>query len=297
MKTKKNFANIALLCSIAGAGLSSCNKQDLETPVQMNQAIEAKIHNLGFSTDSVRVTKGGYIVEGDIFLTAADLEAQPSFKVYKAGTGAQEEHYSTNNLITYTTRFNGGYYTLPNVWVIPVMVDPAVWNNTTEIWHSGVLDAINRYYDSVNPNGPTPYYTAWGTYAPGTPGTITITSGSLPQGVWASAGFPSNGNPFPYITINLPLLSTQQQVTVASILSHEMGHCIGFRHTDYMDRRYSCGGSYYNEGTSTEGANWIPGTEHEASPNSWMLSCINSGMNRPLTPTDKYAIRMLYKVN
>ena len=38
-----------------------------------------------------------------------------------------------------------------------------------------------------------------------------------------------------------------------------MGHCIGFRHTDYMNRAYSCGGSPANEGASSVGAILIPG--------------------------------------
>ncbi|WP_262510258.1 zinc-dependent metalloprotease [Sediminitomix flava] len=25
------------------------------------------------------------------------------------------------------------------------------------------------------------------------------------------------------------------------IIAHEIGHCIGFCHTDYMDRSFSCG--------------------------------------------------------
>lgn len=39
-----------------------------------------------------------------------------------------------------------------------------------------------------------------------------------------------------------------------------MGHCIGFRHTDYMNRSYSCRGSAVNEGSAGVGAVYIPGT-------------------------------------
>jgi hypothetical protein len=81
---------------------------------------------------------------------------------------------------------------------------------------------------------------------------------------------------------------------VASILAHEMGHCIGFRHTDYMDRSFSCGGSPTNEGASTVGAIQIPGTPAGPDPNSWMLSCIGSGQNRPFNANDKTALNYLY---
>ncbi len=47
---------------------------------------------------------------------------------------------------------------------------------------------------------------------------------------------------------------------LATTIAHEMGHCIGMRHTDYMDRSYSCGGVPDNEGDGGVGANHIPGT-------------------------------------
>jgi hypothetical protein len=81
---------------------------------------------------------------------------------------------------------------------------------------------------------------------------------------------------------------------IATIFAHEMGHCIGFRHTDYMNRAYSCGGSYYNEGASTVGAIHIPGTPTGADPNSWMLACIGYGANRPFNANDVTALRYVY---
>jgi hypothetical protein len=77
-------------------------------------------------------------------------------------------------------------------------------------------------------------------------------------------------------------------------MAHEIGHCIGFRHTDYMDRSYSCGGSATNEGASTVGAIQIPGTPSGPDANSFMLACIGSGMNRPFNNNDKTALSYLY---
>jgi hypothetical protein len=81
---------------------------------------------------------------------------------------------------------------------------------------------------------------------------------------------------------------------VATILAHEIGHCIGFRHTDYMDRSYSCGGSATNEGASSVGAILIPGTPSGPDANSFMLACIASGANRPFNNNDKTALDYLY---
>ena len=81
---------------------------------------------------------------------------------------------------------------------------------------------------------------------------------------------------------------------LATILAHEIGHCIGMRHTDFADRSYSCGGSPTNEGASTVGAVHIPGTPTGPDPNSWMLACIGSGQNRPFNANDKVALNYLY---
>ena len=112
----------------------------------------------------------------------------------------------------------------------------------------------------------------------------------------ASAGFPtSTGQPYNQVKVNSRAIGTNPNANyLATILAHELGHCIGFRHTDYMNRAYSCGGSPTNEGASTVGAVHIPGTPTTADPNSWMLACIGSGQNRPFNANDKTALNYLY---
>src|SRR5699024_4807462 len=90
-------------------------------------------------------------------------------------------------------------------------------------------------------------------------------------------------------------VSTASQINyAATIIAHEVGHCIGFRHTDYMDRSYSCGGAYSNEGASTVGAIQIPGTPSGPDAGSWMLACIGSGQNRYFNKNDVTALGYLY---
>ena len=74
-----------------------------------------------------------------------------------------------------------------------------------------------------------------------------------------------------------------------------MGHCIGFRHTDYFDRSISCGGAPSNEGSAGVGANHIPGTPTGATlaDLSWMLACTDGG-NRPFNNDDQTALDYLY---
>jgi hypothetical protein len=96
------------------------------------------------------------------------------------------------------------------------------------------------------------------------------------------------------VILNNSAVSGQPQNTVATILAHEIGHCIGFRHTDYFNRSISCGGSAVNEGSAGVGAINIPGTPTGTSSGSWMLSCIGSGQNRPFNSADVTALNYLY---
>ena len=83
---------------------------------------------------------------------------------------------------------------------------------------------------------------------------------------------------------------------IGTIMAHELGHCIGMRHTDYMNRAYSCGGRKVNEGQVNNGvgAVLIPGTPSGPDAYSWMLACVANNVNRPFNTNDKVALNYLY---
>lgn len=225
----------------------------------------AKIYNLGFSNkDVVSDGKGNYIVEGDILLSPADLNSVPESQFLRIGG---EEQYRTTNLVR----------SLPRNITVSLA-------SSLSTWSTALNTAISRY----NALGLTITFTRVTSGA-----NISIVNGT--GSFLASAGFPtSSGNPYNQIILVSTAVAGQPQNTVASILAHEMGHCIGFRHTDYFNRSYSCGGSAVNEGSAGVGAINIPGTPTGADPNSWMLSCIGSGQNRPFNANDKVALNYLY---
>jgi hypothetical protein len=79
------------------------------------------------------------------------------------------------------------------------------------------------------------------------------------------------------------------------VISHELGHCIGFRHSDYYNRAISCGGSASNEGTAGVGANLIPGTPSTAVVGgSIMNACFRSTETGEWTSSDVTALNYLY---
>ena len=124
-------------------------------------------------------------------------------------------------------------------------------------------------------------------------GNIDITVVNTGQYI-ASAGFPSGGQPYSQIKY-AKKYTTFSDGFMTTVLAHEMGHCIGFRHTDYMNRSYSCGtgGNEGQEATGV-GAVHIPGTPTGPDAASWMLACLSSTTNRPFNNNDRTALNYLY---
>jgi len=273
---KKQTRSILLcLFMMAGIVIASCQKEATKTepaPSEIPQPVQDLIKSRGFSTDNVRSYNGGYLIEGDIFLDKETLAAEtttPNLRV------AETEQYRTNNLVS----------SLPRVIKIKVV-------DLGNAFIQGADLAISRY----NALGLTL------TFQRITTGTADITIQGFyegPSGGYITlgyAGFPGGGNPYNSISMNTHAQaygSNPDVNYVGSVIQHEVGHCIGFRHTDYMNRAYSCGGRRYNEGSAGVGAVHISGTPTKADPNSWMLACSNGG-NRTFNANDIIALNYLY---
>lgn len=265
---RQKFLMFALAAGL-GIGLYSCQKE--ATPADDNTAIPesvmAAIGKAGFSTENVVREGSGYVVEGDIYIDDNHLRTQPGWFTM---TVAQTEQYRTTNLVT----------------GLPRVITVAVNSKLPDAYEGvgGYVDQALARYNAENLQVRFQLVT----------GTAEITLVNANGSYLASAGFPSGGNPYNQVKVNSRSLNGQPANTIVSVIAHELGHCIGFRHTDYMDRSYSCGGSPTNEGASTVGAILIPGTPSGPDPNSWMLACIGSGVNRPFNNNDKAALNYLY---
>lgn len=245
--------------------LLSCEMDESISKSQIPQSDLDLISQLGFGVSSVQRIPEGYLVEGDIVLTAAMLKSSPEHRLLRI---ADVEQYRTTNLVT----------------SLPRTITVSMSSQLPASYVAALDEAISRY-SALNLS------ITFQRVSSGADISMVKGNGSY----LASAGFPTNaGDPYGQIKVNSRAIGTQPQSTVASILAHEMGHCIGFRHTDYMDRSYSCGGSTSNEGASTVGAILIPGTPSGPDANSWMLACIGSGQNRPFNANDKAALNYLY---
>ncbi|WP_303310501.1 M57 family metalloprotease [Hymenobacter sp. BT730] len=268
MKTTKLFASALL---IAGTTFfSSCSKQEeVATKNAISTETIAKIQALGFSTHDVKRDGDSYIVEGDIRLTDRDLAGSYSNgKLLRVG---ETEQYRTTNLVTVSTTRT---------------IKVAISTSLPTAYVAALDEAVRRY----NAENLTLKFQRVSTGY-----NILFTKAPTNASYLASAGFPSGGNPYSQVLVNSTYMGSNPGTNyLATILAHETGHCIGFRHTDYMDRSYSCGGAYTNEGASTVGAILIPGTPSSQDPNSWMLACVGTGVNRPFNSNDRTALNYLY---
>lgn len=116
----------------------------------------------------------------------------------------------------------------------------------------------------------------------------------LIDGTSASSGFPAGGLPFDTVYMGDDIATTYGVAAATHVFTHEIGHTVGFRHTDYYDRSISCGVGG-NEGDAGVGVVHIAGTPATATLNgSIMNSCYNAGSTGQWTASDLTALATLY---
>ncbi len=266
----RRLIRLGILTLLVGL-LWSCQETENQSPQleEIPSDVLSKIAALGFNSNEVKMYQGELFIEGDIRISLEQLdEMSPSDGL------PVEEHYHTDNLVTGTPRtINVFVSNMPNIYVQATDIAISRYN----------AENLNLTFQRVNNSGQadiTIQASPWWYYF---------------FGILGSAGFPQGGDPHGTILMTRAFYDNVSNINgLATTIAHEMGHCIGFRHTDYMDRSYSCGGAPENEGDGGVGANYIPGTPAGPSASSWMLACGSPEGDRPFTSDDQTALDYVY---
>jgi hypothetical protein len=251
----------AVLVASCGALMVGCGG-DAEME---NQQTIANLIEAGYPESEIKIADGQVIVGGD---AVADLESSEEM-LQRDGTNSDEQ-YRTNNLVGNS--------------VTKICINPTSAFNSYSRLSAGLDLAIENY----NSQGLRI------TFARGpTTGCTANISARTMSGTGGSAGFPRGGKPYGTINIGTGLQNYSVDVN-EHVITHELGHTIGFRHSDYYNRSISCG-SGGNEGASNVGAIHIPGTPTTATVGgSVMNSCFRSTESGEWTSSDRTALQVLY---
>lgn len=105
---------------------------------------------------------------------------------------------------------------------------------------------------------------------------------NLASNVCARARFPpGNGNPFETISFNIDNAYTTNDAKKRKVLTHELGHCIGFRHTNWQ---------VLGESSAT----LIP--ETPSTDNNSLMNGGECGLEKVLSVYDRIAVNELYRM-
>ncbi len=266
-----------LVLTFASLIVLSCEKKEeaqTEKKLELSNDVIQKIRSLSLNASDVKIientkldgtTEEAFLIEGDIIMTKDQLSGMDLHG------GITTEQYRTNNLVSAPR----------TIRVVGLNSGP---NGLSANMRSGLQAAINRY----NGLGLTINFTL--AFTTNTAGANIVVRRQV-GAAGGSAGFPSGGLPFNTATIFSGLDNSSVGLN-AHVIAHEIGHCIGFRHTDWFSRQ-SCGVNQ-NEGAGGIGAVLIPGTPSGFDSTSYMRACFNGSETGAFNNNDVNALNFLY---
>ena len=258
------FTRSIALAMTCGAAMFGCAAPDDST--DDTQEIIDNLVQVGFPRSDIMVVDGLVYTGRDAVVS---LQASREMRTPDPSISS-EEQYRTTNLV--------------GTAVTVICVNGAAFTGS---FSNGLNMAITNY------NNENLRFRMQRTSGSTTGCSATITA-RVSGGTGGSSGFPSGGRPFNTINIGSGL-RTFNVNTIEHVITHELGHTIGFRHSDFFNRSISCGGAATNEGDGGVGAILIPGTPTGATVGgSIMNSCFRTVETGEFTASDRTALNALY---
>ncbi len=277
-----NTIKLLMLNILFVGALISCQKEDVANEIDIAQNTPTKeqllkLSTLGVNTNSVTIEKITNIdgSSEDYFINGTDLGIPVVGLFDLEDLSSLEDgnkQYHTRNLISSGNRTlnvlgytGGGGFGL---------------NGTNRQALQRAVNNYNRLSTSLTMR------LTFGTNYNAADITVYVQSNLRDGGL---AGFPSRGRAYRWARIG-PAVSNRGQNYATHVITHEIGHCIGLRHTDFF-RRY-CDGDI--EGQGAEGAIHVPGTPTGIDISSTMMSCPTGYEDGNFNRNDITAIQYLY---
>jgi hypothetical protein len=231
-----------LIPLLAFGAITGC--ADATTSLHAEDPLLAALEARGFPAELAVDAGDTYLVDGDIVVRKADLRVQP-----RPGALQPRLQYQTNT-VPY-----GAEYTVN----LTAIAGNAAWlqaaRGALAAWSSIPGSSIRLTETTGTANITIRFGTCSGA------GSNTYGCADFPSqytSCWPSACYA----PGPYVTLHTGFTGTLSTDERRMAVAHELGHTLGFRHTDWNNRVCSTGRC--SEGTGSTGAVHIPGTPTSA---------------------------------
>lgn len=270
MKKIVFFSRYLFILSVVSSLLFSCKKTEIapqKADIDQDKSVLGYIKKLGYRDSEIKDIGDEYLVDGDILFSK---KSEPDFSIFG---GPKTEQYGTANYV--------GYDVQPNIFIY---VDASMngylneINGAVAMWNSVINCRVKFGITSLSGIAH-----------------IRITNANLGSGVCGAAYFPMNGRPGALVRINVNQIAGNSFAQRQRTIAHELGHCIGFRHTNWQPGETQSGvlgdnGAYFD-------AMHILGTPTGGDPSSIMNGGQCGSGATTLSNFDILATQFLYPAN